>query len=155
TVHILAGKELDNRPFSKEEAAQRTRGSLLPQKAAMPDVEAAPSWKRERAAGWKESAQYVAGSSVADLPKQLMRTNFAYQELDEITLMGRVQLEMVIPSGPIAADTVPRQALSTADQALSTADDTAKVSLDADNTSVAVLALPRKLNGVTDVVVID
>src|SRR6185295_6604598 len=37
-VHIIAGKELNSRPFTKEEEAQRTRGTLLPRRAAMLNV---------------------------------------------------------------------------------------------------------------------
>ena len=46
------------------------------------------------------------------------------------------------------------QALAT-EQSLSVSDDTAKVTLDVESAPVAALTLPTKLNGVTDVVVLD
>jgi len=63
-------------------------------------------------------------------------------------LVGQAQskLEIVRPLGP--NDPAP-------DQALSLTNNAATASLDVESTPVAVLPLPRKLNGVTDVVVLD
>src|SRR5678815_3929142 len=75
-------------------------------------------------------------------------TNLAYREMDEVMLVGQAQskLEIVRPLGP--NDPSP-------DQSLLLTNDAAKVSLDVESNPVAVLTLPRKLNGVTDVVVLD
>ena len=65
-------------------------------------------------------------------------------------LVGQAQskLEILRPIGPNDPALSP-------DQALSVTDDAAKVTLDVESTPVAVLALPRKLNGVTDVVMLN
>jgi hypothetical protein len=148
TVHVVERENLDTRPFSEAEAAQRTRGNLKPQKITKVDVESVPSWKPARAAAWKESKQILGSNLSADLPKPLMRTNLAYRELDEVMLVGQSQskLEILRPIGP--NDPAP-------DQTLQITDDTAKVTLDVESAPVAVLTLPRKLNGVTDVIVLD
>ena len=114
------------------------------------DVESAPSWKPAQAAGWKGGKQILGSNLSADLPKPLMRTNLAYREMDEVMLVGQAQskLEILRPIGP-------NDPALASDQALLVTDDTAKVTLDVESTPVAVLALPRKLNGVTDVVVLD
>jgi predicted outer membrane repeat protein len=151
TVHIVENGKLDTRPFSEVEATQRTRGSLKPQRGnKQQDVESAPSWKPAQAAGWKGGKQILGSNLSADLPKPLMRTNLAYREMDEVMLVGQAQskLEILRPIGPNDPTPAP-------DQALSVSDDTAKVTLDVESTPVAVLALPRKLNGVTDVLVLD
>jgi predicted outer membrane repeat protein len=147
TVQIIADKELDTRPFNQAEAARRTRGALLPQSATTLNVEAAFSWKRERATGWKETTRYYAAHLPGDVPRSLVRTHLANRELDEITLTGEAQLDVVIPLDPNAADPLP-------DQALSITNDAARVTLDVEDTPAAVLVLPRKLNGVTDVLMV-
>ncbi|HEU4931628.1 MAG TPA: hypothetical protein VFT48_06080, partial [Pyrinomonadaceae bacterium] len=150
TVHIVENGKLDTRPFSETEAAQRTRGNLKPQKIAKVDVESAPSWKPAQAAGWKDGKQILGSNLSADLSKPLMRTNLAYREMDEVVLVGQAQskLEILRPLGP-------NDSALTADQSLVVTGDTAKVTLDVESAPVAVLALPRKLNGVTDVVMLD
>jgi len=64
--------------------------------------------------------------------------------------VGQAQskLELLRPIGPND------QAL-TSDPTLLVTNDVAKVNLDVESTPVAVLALPKKLNGVTDVLVLD
>ena len=150
TVHIVENGKLDTRPFNDAEAAQRTRGNLRPQRGSKQDVESAPSWKQAQAAGWKGGKQILGSNLSADLPKPLMRTNLAYREMDEVMLVGQAQskLEILRPIGPNDSTPAP-------DQALLVSDDIAKVTLDVESTPVAVLALPRKLNGVTDVLVLD
>ncbi len=150
TVHVVENGKLDTRPFSEAEAAQRTRGNLRAQRTTKVDVESAPSWKPAQAAGWKEGKQFLGSNLSADLPKPLMRTNLAYREMDEVMLVGQAQskLEILRPIGP-------NDPAHASDQALVVTDETAKVTLDVESTPVAVLALPRKLNGVTDVLVLD
>src|SRR6185295_14649091 len=123
---------------------------LKPQKSIKVDLESVPSWKPSQVAGWKESKQILGSNLTADLPKPMVRTNLAYREMDEVMLMGQAQgkLEILRPIPP--NDPIP-----TSDQTLVVADDIAKVALDVESTPVAVLTLPRKLNGVTDVLVLD
>src|SRR5688572_19104926 len=152
TVHIFEHGKLDTRPFSDAEAAQHTRGNFRPQRTIQQDIESAPSWKPAQAAGWMEGKQFLGSNLSADLAKPLMRTNLAYREMDEVMLVGQSQskLQIVRPLGP--NDPAPTAA---PDQALMVTDDAAKVTLEVESTPVAVLALPRKLNGVTDVLVLD
>src|SRR6185369_9321136 len=71
----------------------------------------------------------------------------AGRETDEVMLV-QSKLEILRPIGkndpPLSSD-----------QAISVTDDTAKVTMDVESAPVAVLALPKKLNGVTDVLVLD
>src|SRR4030095_5807570 len=58
------------------------------------------------------------------------------------------KLEILRPIGP-------NDPALTSDAALTVTNDTAKVSLDVESTPGAALVLPRKLNGLTDVLVLD
>src|SRR5688500_3503843 len=140
--------KLDTRPVSDAEAAQHTRGNFRPQRTIQQDIESAPSWKPAQAAGWMEGKQFLGSNLSADLAKPLMRTNLAYREMDEVMLVGQAQskLELLRSIGP--NDPAPESSLLVSS-------DTAKVTLDVESTPVAVLPLPRKLNGVTDVLVLD
>jgi hypothetical protein len=150
TVHIVGHAKLDTRPFSAAEAAQRTRGNLKPQKITKVDIESLPSWKAAQAGGWKEAKQILGSNLSVDLPKPLLRTNLAYREMDEVMLVGQAQskLEILRPLG--SNDPVPSP-----DQAVLVSDDTAKISLDVESAPVAVLTLPKKLNGFADVVMLS
>src|SRR6185295_12635098 len=149
TVHIVHNTKLDTRPFSEAEAAQRTRGKLRVTGVSV-DVDSVSSWRPERATGWTESSSFTASSftgvsSVAAKP--LLRTNLSYRETDDLLLMGQNQpkLEIVHP-------------ISSSDKALaqvSAAGDLTRTNLDLESAPVAVLPLPRKLNGFRDVVVLD
>ena len=150
TVHIVEQGRLDTRPFTEAEAAQRTRANLRVQRTSKLDVESVASWKPAQAAGWKGGKQILGSNLSADLAKPLMKTNLAHREMDEIILVGQAQskLEILRSLGP--NDPIP-----TSDQALIVSDNTAKTTLDVESTPVAVLTLPRKLNGVQDIVVLD
>ncbi|HEU4834977.1 MAG TPA: hypothetical protein VFS90_11200, partial [Pyrinomonadaceae bacterium] len=149
TVHIVGSGKLDTRPFTEAEAAQRTRGNFKPQKSNKVDIESLPSWRSAQSGGWKESRQILGSNLSAELPKPLMRTNLAHREMDQVMVVGQAQkLEILSPVGKNA------QTLTT-EQSLSVSDDVAKASLDVENQPVAVLTLPSKLNGTTDVVVLD
>ncbi|HSK29577.1 MAG TPA: hypothetical protein VLA17_06395, partial [Candidatus Limnocylindria bacterium] len=151
TVHIVEHGKLDIRPFTEAEAAQRSRGNFRAQRtSAKLDVESVASWKPAQAAGWKQGKQILGSNLSSDLVKPLMKSNLAYRELDEIMVVGQAQskLEILRPLGP-------NDSALTSDQSLAITDDTAKVSLDVESTPVAVLTLPRKLNGVTDVVMLS
>src|SRR5215216_1882214 len=142
TVHIVENGKLDTRPFSEAEAAQRTRANLKVQRTTNLDVESVSSWRPAQASGWKDSKQFLGSNLSADLPKPLMRTNLAYREMDEVMVVGQAQsqLEILRPTGPNDPAPAP-------DQSLSLTNDTAKTTLDVESAPVAVLALPKKLNG--------
>ena len=150
TVHFVEHGDLDTRPFSEAEAAQRTRGNLKLQKGTKQDVESAASWKPARAAGWKDGKQLLGSNLTADLAKPLIQSNLGGRELDTVMLVGQAQskLELLRPLGP-------NDPTLSSDQALAVTDNTAKISLDVESTPVAALTLPRKLNGVQDVVLLN
>jgi Bacterial Ig-like domain (group 3)/PKD domain/Calx-beta domain len=148
TVHIVQHGKLDTRPFNEAEAAQRTRGRSMPKGIVSQDIESVPSWKPGQAAGWIDSKQFLGSNLSSDLPKPLMRTHLSHREMDEVMLLGQSQsqLEIVRPLGP--NDPAP-------DQSVLMMDDATKITLDVESTPVAALALPKKLNGVSDVVVLS
>src|ERR1043165_2764143 len=144
SVHIIKNAKSDNRPFTEAEAAQRTRGNLKFNKVIdNVDVESAPSWKPGKAKGWTESAKFSNGSA-----KSLLKANLSYRETEDLMLVGESQskLDIVHPDAP-KDKTLSR--LSTSN------DSTTTTSLETQSAAVAVLTLPRKLNGVTDVVMLD
>jgi predicted outer membrane repeat protein len=143
-VHIVQNSKLDTRPFSEAEAAQRTRGNLKVNRVTENvDVESVPSWKPGKSAGWSEGAKFAAGNNAS--AKSLLRTNLSYGETDDLMLTGQNQakLEIVHPSGPKSLG----QFSATSESTTTT--------LDTESAPVAVLTLPRKLNGVTDVVMLN
>ncbi|HVI71039.1 MAG TPA: hypothetical protein VM656_06095, partial [Pyrinomonadaceae bacterium] len=97
-----------------------------------------------------ESKQLLGSNLNADLPKPLLRTNLSFRELDEVMLVGQAQskLEILRPLGP-------KDSAIATDQSLQITDDVAKVTLEAPSEPVAVLPLPKKLNGTSDVVMLS
>src|ERR1044072_7157177 len=150
TVHMVERGNLDTRPFTDAEAAQRTRGNLKPQKMTKVDIESVPSWRAGQGGGWKDAKQILGRNLIADLPKPLMKKNLSHREMDEVMVVGQAQskLEILSPINKSSSAPVP-------DQSLMVTDDTAKTTLDVQSTPVAALPLPSKLNGVQDVVVLD
>ncbi|HET7063952.1 MAG TPA: hypothetical protein VFI49_06710 [Rudaea sp.] len=149
TVHIVRGADLDTRPFTEAEAALRTRASLAVTQGAVTDVESAPGWKPGNV-GWVDSSQFAASSfagvsSVAAKP--LLRANVSFREGDDLLLLGETQPRIEIVQ-QIAAMT---QAVGKA----SAAGALQRTALDADNAPVAMLSLPKQLNGVQDFIVLD
>ncbi|HEY7711899.1 MAG TPA: hypothetical protein VIG57_17930, partial [Candidatus Entotheonella sp.] len=149
TVHIVENAKLDNRPFSDAEAAKRTRGNLKPQERISLDIESVESWRPQLAAGWKEASSFSATSfkGISSASLKLLRTNLSYRETDDLVLMGAGQPKLEIMRSPD-----PRQK---ALNEVSVADAPATTTLDMESAPVAVLTLPRKVNGVTDVVVLE
>ncbi|HXQ72054.1 MAG TPA: hypothetical protein VN844_16280, partial [Pyrinomonadaceae bacterium] len=150
TVHIVENGKVDTRPFSDAEAAQRTRGNLKPQKITKVDVESLQSWRSGQTGGWKDAKQILGSNLSADLAKPLVRTNLAHREMDEVMLVGQAQSKLEILR-PLSKN----DAVRASDQSLLVTNDTAKVSLDVESTPVAALTLPRKINGETDVVMLN
>src|ERR1043165_8853057 len=150
TVHMVERGNLDTRPFTDAEAAQRTRGNLKPQKMTKVDIESVPSWRAGQGGGWKDAKQILGSNLSADLPKPLVKTNLSHREMDEVMVVGQAQskLEILSPINKSSSAPVP-------DQSLLVSGDTTKTTLDTQSTPVAALTLPSKLNGVQDVVLLD
>src|SRR5688500_14587576 len=149
-IQIVQNSKLDRRPFSEAEAAQRTRGNPKLQAGAITqDVESVPSWRPGKSAGWAR-AEKIAASSVSEVSssstKPLMRTNLAFRETDDLILnvANQRKLEIVRPIAP-------------SEKSLGVFGEkkVATTSLDVESAPVAVLTLPKKLNGVQDVVLLS
>jgi predicted outer membrane repeat protein len=161
-IHILQQAKAETRRFSAAEAAERTRGKVRPSAAtAAVDVESLPGWTRERAGRWRlagwlppgdckddgeggcEADQ--AGRSTAPATT-LLRSHLSYRETHDLMVFGggRSTVEILHTNGP-------------ADDALNDlwpGRQRAAAILESSSAPVAVLALPRKINGVTDVLVL-
>jgi len=99
-VHIVKNAKADSRPFSDAEAVQRTRGNVRVQERISLDVESVPSWQPGQAAGWSESSSLSATSS-----EEVLRTNLAGRETDDLVLMSASQAQLEIVS-TTSSDTV-------------------------------------------------
>src|SRR5215213_10392909 len=142
SVHIVKNAKSDNRPFTEAEAAKRTRANLKANKVIENvDVESIESWKPGRRAGWTESSKFAATA------KSLQRTNLSYRETDDLMLMdlGQTKLEIAHLSSP--------KDMSLAE--FSATGDVQTKTLETESAPVAVLTLPSKLNGETDLVMLD
>ena len=152
-VQIVQNAKLDNRPFTEAEAAQRTRGKLRRQAASNNmDLESVPSWRPGKSAGWAKAGKFLTSSSAGvNSAKPLLRANLSYRETDDLVLMGsgsKSKLEIIRSIAPSENDLGEVSAAVTSDGLVRT-------TLDAESAPVAVLILPRKLNGVTDVVMLN
>lgn len=150
-VHILRGADLDTRPFTEEESAARTRASLAPltQGGVIVDVESSPSW-RSAGAGWIEANQLAASSFArvsSTAAKPLMRTNVSYTGNDDLLLMGESQPKLEFVQQVAQMTSIVGKA--------GTAGASERTTLDLESAPVAVLPLPKKLNGVRDFVMLD
>ncbi|UXI65906.1 Ig-like domain repeat protein [Tahibacter amnicola] len=149
TVHLVHGSDLDSRPFTAAETAARNRGMLLPQGNRAGDVETFPSWQPARAAGWTLSQQITARSfsgvsTVAGKP--LLRSNLSYRESDDLLLLGESRSTLEFVQQVSAMTWSARNA--SAEGMLE------RTTLDVASAPVAVLSLPKKVNGVRDFVVL-
>jgi hypothetical protein len=158
SVQIVQHAKLDTRPFSDAEAAERTRGKFRPQ-VLSEDVESVPSWQPGKSAGWAKSRKFSAtsfGGVSSASAKPLMRTNLSHRETDDLMLMGGSQPKLEIVHQSAAGEVSPggkrRDGVSAA--SVSTDSELARTTLDVESAPVAVLALPKKLNGTTDVLVL-
>src|SRR5215213_834956 len=127
------------------------RANLEPQERISLDIESVKSWQPGQAAGWTESSSFSAEvSSVSAKP--LVRTNLAGRETDDVMLMGASQPKLEIVSTSTSTDGV----LTGKTGGLSaTSVSITRTTLDVASEPVAVLTLPKKLNGTTDVVVLE
>ena len=153
-VQVVQSAKLDSRPFTEEEAAQRNRGKLQSQSGSRtPDVESMPSWRPGKAKGWANGSKFLTSSAglSSTSAKPLLRAKLSYRETDDLMVMGggkQSRLEIMRSITPVERD------LGEVSAAFNS-DGLTKTTLDADSAPVAVLVLPRKLNGVTDVVMLN
>ncbi len=148
-VHVVSDEQLDARPFTEAEAAERNRGKLQ-LKGTVRDVETVQSWRSANAGGWSEASSTFTASSFGAATasqKPLLKTNLSYRETEDLMLVDGSQrkigiMRQIAPGEkPITKGSV--------------AEDVMKASLDVESAPVAALPLPRKLNGARDVVVLS
>jgi uncharacterized repeat protein (TIGR01451 family) len=147
SVQIVRGADLDQQPFTTAELATRTRGTWLTKPDVVPDLEATPSWLAKRAIGWIASNAFKAGShgdAITTATRPLLRSNLSYRESDDLMIVSDRGLEVVheVARGYRLDVTASFGALK-------------RTSLPVDGNFTAVIALPKKVNGVRDFVVLD
>jgi predicted outer membrane repeat protein len=146
-VQIVRHENLDTRPFTESEKAERTRGKIKVNSTNRSvDVESVRSWQPGQSAGWTKSDRHTAGGVSSASFKSLLRTHLSRREMDDLMLIGENQstLELLHPTGP--NDLAP--------DANSSTNDLVRATLDTASEPLAVLPLPQKLNGVIDLVVL-
>jgi predicted outer membrane repeat protein len=152
TVRVLQRGNLNTRRFSEEEMAARSnarsRVRLTPSRTAV-DVESLPSWQPGGTETWTRARELATGRvSVANAGRGLLtRSHIGFREADDLLLLGAGERELQILRQIDPND-------GTEPEALSTAPDFATASLKQTNAPVAVVALPQKLNGVRDLLVL-
>jgi Big-like domain-containing protein len=151
-VQIVQHKKLDTRPFTEQEKATRTRGNMkfAPVRQAV-DIESLNSWRPGKAADWTPSSRFSVNVNSASV-KPILKTNLSYREMDDVMVMGGAnsKVEILRPIGP--NDPMPEK--TTVMAGAPSADDVAAVSLDVANEPIAAITLPKKINGVQDVVML-
>ncbi len=155
TIHVVGNRKLDARPFTAAEVAQRTRGKLKVNQASRDiDVESAPSWQPGKAAGWSEASKFASSLAGANSnsAKPLLRTNLSYRETDDLLVLSKRQSKLEIVRLLAPNEKAPND--KTLDS-LAAVGDLRRTTLDLESAPLAVLTLPRKLNGVTDVVMLN
>jgi uncharacterized repeat protein (TIGR01451 family) len=146
-VQIVRAADLDMRPFTAAEAALRTRGLMPAHGTRLRDPEAAPSWRAKRASGWVTTSPIQVGRpkrNGAAAARPLLRANLSYRESDDLMVVGELGVEVVHEVARLqkSGAAIPASALK-------------RTALPGSGHPVAVLALPKKLNGVRDFVVLD
>jgi uncharacterized repeat protein (TIGR01451 family) len=157
-IHVLQNAKADTRPFSEAEAARRRRGMLRPlAPAAAFDVESVASWTPGRPGRWRLANWLPPGDCVDDGEGDcvgdaefarlapgtpLLTSRLSYREMNDLVVLGggRRTIEIVHPKGPADRSPMGRATPTTI--------------LGVESAPVAVLALPRKINGVTDVIML-
>jgi hypothetical protein len=150
SVHILRYAKLDTRPFSESEMAQRTRARLT-QKRVSVNIESVPGWQLTQAAGWTVNSALQASSTMgASSPSSnpLKRAHISFRETDDLMMLGESQPKLQIVRQLDANDGAQVEALEKGS-------DLTGVALDLPGAPAAVLALPQKLNGERDLVLLQ
>jgi predicted outer membrane repeat protein len=149
-VNILDQAASDARPFTAEETAQFRTARLKVNREAV-DVEAGLGWQQREAASWASAREFSTNSSLAANPfsqNVMQRSHVSFHETDDLLILNGSQSKLDIVrqlDGKSAGQT----------QALSTTGDLTTTSLDVTEAPAAVLALPQKLNGERNLVLLQ
>jgi HYR domain len=148
-IRILQRGTLDARQFDDAEIAERARARLRQNREPV-DVESAPGWQPNQEAPWS-IARSIGGGIVptTDSVSQyaLVKSHTSFRESDDLLLLSESARVLKII----------RQAYSSEEQsaALTVDGDMGILGLDLGNAPAAVVALPPKLNGERDIVLLD
>ncbi len=156
TIRILQRGQQDEQQFSDEEIAVRA-SARANQKRNAPgfDIEQVAGWQQGVAESWTTTREIASSGIVAEANPQnvLVRSNISPHGTDDLMVVGgnKRSLQIVHQAQPNSKDGV----LVESAQSPGPAGDLASVNLDTNETPLAVLALPQKLNGERSVVVLQ
>jgi CSLREA domain-containing protein len=148
TVSILQLGTLDTRPFSEEEVAIRVRMRGKVTKQTDADILAATSWPADKAERWNAVKDVAVTGVVGGAESSqglLVSSHISWQQTDDLLVLDAGQNSLKIVQQADAG--VPAAAGLTTD-------DFSTTSLDVTSAPVAVAALPRKINGERDLVLL-
>jgi predicted outer membrane repeat protein len=147
-VRVLQSAGSDTHPFSETESAQRTRERATTGGSLVANIESVAGWQPTKAAGWTPARQYVASSAAMrrGAVKPLLRTNLSGRALDDLTILEEIHPSIELLHSDAADDSTSTARISAV---------VARSILDVDGAPVALLTLPRKINGVVDTIVLS
>ena len=140
TVHILDQSGSDSRPFTDQELAKRSKGQGINKRFTV-DAETVASWQPGDAVSWNTAREYPSSASVSETVFQ--KSHISYGETDEILIsdVAAGKLNFVHQNNEKVAS-------------LSATNDLVSNSVDTDEPPAAFVALPQKLNGYRDLIVV-
>jgi hypothetical protein len=149
TIRIYGRGELNTQPLTDQEITARARLRLQPKDTTKIDVETLSGWQAAKGEPWTKARELVTGKSVgADATTQnlLRSTHISFTGTDDLMVLGgSSKLDIVrqvdaAKSAPASADLIGGDFTTTS---LASAD------------APAALALPQKLNGWRDLLVME
>jgi Domain of unknown function (DUF4214) len=149
TVNVLDQTESDTRPFTAEETARFRTARLRVNKQPV-DIESLSGWESNKSAQWSSAREFSTNSSLAADPfsqNVMQRSHVSFRETDDLLMLNASQSKLDIVRQVDSQAPTQTQSLSSGD--LST------TSLDVTAAPVAVLALPQKLNGERNLVLMQ
>jgi predicted outer membrane repeat protein len=149
-VRILQRGSSSAQPFDDEEIADRARARTQQSRSGNIDIETSLGWQRAQAEHWsiaRELTTAVAADATATAQNLMLRSHLSFLGTDDLLVLGaarhRVDVVRQIDTATAASD-----------NKVSTSDDLMSMSLNTSDSPVAALALPQRLNGERDLVVL-
>ncbi|HUS11915.1 MAG TPA: VCBS repeat-containing protein, partial [Pyrinomonadaceae bacterium] len=149
TIRIFGRGQLNTQPFSEQEIDARARLRLQPKRTTPVDVEMLSGWRSTQAEQWIKSRELVTGKFVgadASTRNLLRGADISFSDTDDLMVLGGgSKLDIIrqvdtTKSAPASANLIGGDFTTTS---LESAD------------APATLALPQKLNGWRDLVVME
>jgi hypothetical protein len=149
TIRIFGRGQLNNQPFSDQELMANGRMRLQQKRTTPVDVEALAGWQAGQAESWSKTRELVTGNSVgteANVQNLLQGAHVSFTDTDDLMVLGGGSKLEIINQVDAAK--------SAAASANLIGGDFNRTSLDMAG-APAILALPQKLNGWRDLVVLE